>query len=60
MDEKELLIWAMTKLAKVRANFGNAPFTTNDMDKIIGVIGSKAFHEASIPNKTGEGVWGGE
>ena len=57
MTDKELLIWAMTKLAKVRADFGNAPFTADDLDRIISVIGMDTFNKASIPSPKGEGVW---
>jgi hypothetical protein len=58
MEEmKADLEWAARKLASVRADFGNAPFTTDDMERIIRIIGPKAFAEASKPSPKGEGVW---
>jgi hypothetical protein len=58
MEEiKTDLEWAARKLASVRADFGNAPFTTDDMERIIRIIGPNAFAEASKPSPKGEGVW---
>lgn len=54
---EDKLKWACRKLAAIRANFGNALFTTNDLDLIISVIGSDEFIKYSKPSKKGKGVW---
>ena len=50
------LIWAATKLVKIRADFGNAPFTTRDLDRLYNILGADRFKEASKPSPKGEGV----
>jgi hypothetical protein len=47
--------WAHEKLAQIRVDFGNAPFTTTDMEKIVSVVGHEKFN--ATPSPKGEGVW---
>ena len=59
-SEKEIeknLIWAATKLVSIRANFGNAPFTTDDLDHLHNILGEERFIAAGEIHPKGEGVW---
>lgn len=51
------LIWAATKLVEIRTIYGNAPFTTNDLDRLFKILGSDRFITATEPRPKGEGVW---
>lgn len=55
---KNALEWAAFKLVETRQRFGNAGFTTDDLDKLMNILGTKKFMEASEPVRSGPGVWG--
>jgi len=57
MEENKDLIWAATKLVEIRTSFGNAPFTTNDLERLFKILGSERFIAATEPRPKREGVY---
>ena len=51
------LIWAASKLVKIRQKYGNGDFTTDELDRLFNILGREKFIELTEPVKSGEGVW---
>lgn len=52
------LEWACIKLIEMRTRYGNGGFTTDELEKLIGIVGIEKFNKASEPPQYGSGVWG--